>query len=120
MPVEKPNLPDWAERERIGDMSWIAENLHVFWPAAQRCYAAEGRGAIVVDATARSTGGGNPFLYVAEAGIEQMGDPDALRMVRAYDARWELVTMLIKRERRVSIYRVGIPSEKQASHHARR
>ena len=120
MPVEKPRLPDWAARERVGDMSWIAENLHVFWQAAQHCYVDEGRGAIVVDATSRPTGGGYPFLYVAEAGIEQMGDPDALRMVRAYDPTWELVTMLIKHERRLSTYRIGIPSARQVSQHFRR
>ena len=120
MPVERPSLPDWAERERTGDMRWIAENMHVLWPAAQTSYAAEGRGAIVVDTTSRPTGAGNPFLYVAEEGIERMKDADALRMVRAYDPTWELVTMLIKKERRLSTYRIGIPSERPASQHTRR
>ena len=120
MRVERPSIPDWAERERTGDMSWIAENMHVLWPAAQRSFAAEGRGAIVVDTTTRPTGAGNPFLYVEEEGIERMQDADALRMVRAYDGTWELVTMLIKNERRLSTYRIGIPSERQVSEHARR
>jgi hypothetical protein len=120
MRVERPSLPDWAERERTGDLGWLTENLHVLWPAAQTSYAEEGRGAIVVDTTSRPTGAGNPFLYVAESGIERMQDADALRMVRAYDPTWELVTMLMKKERRLSTYRIGIPSERQVSHHARR
>ena len=51
MTERKQRVPDWAERERGGDLAWIRENLQVFWPLAQRGYQAVGRGAIVVDTT---------------------------------------------------------------------
>jgi hypothetical protein len=43
-----------------------------------------------------------------EAGIEQVEDLDALRMVRGYDPACELVAMILKNERRVSTYRVSV------------
>src|SRR6266849_8531891 len=95
----RPRFPDWAERERVGDLAWIGENLHVLWPAAQRSYEEQGRGAIVVDTLTKvrhQQGEGNPIFYMTAAGIEEMKDADALRMVRGYDASWELVTMLLK------------------------
>jgi hypothetical protein len=48
---ERRRFPAWAERERTGDLAWIKENLHVFWPVAQQGYEEHGRGAIVVDTT---------------------------------------------------------------------
>ena len=66
-----------------------------------------------MDTTSRPTGAGHPFTYLPQAGIEQMNDPDALRMVRAYDPTWEFVTTLFKSQDRVSTYRVGIPSQKK-------
>ena len=107
---EQRYVPDWAKRERVSDLSWIQENLGIFWPAAQRSYAEQGRGALVVDTTSRPTGEGNPFFYLTEAGIEKLKDADALRMVKGYEPSWELVAMLLKREQRVSTYRIGIPS----------
>jgi hypothetical protein len=116
MPLpERPPLPEWAKEERGRDLAWIQENLHVFWPAAQKGYKNLGRGAIVVDTTSRPTGQGNPFLYLPEAGIEKLNDQDALRMVRAYDPTWELVAMLFKSRDRMSTYRIGIPSQNQAT-----
>jgi hypothetical protein len=32
---DRPSLPEWAEQDRAGDLAWIEENVHVFWPAAQ-------------------------------------------------------------------------------------
>ena len=107
---EQKPLPEWARRERADDMRWIQANMHVFWPAAERSYAQQGRGAIVVDTTARPTGAGNPFFYMTAAGVEELNDADALRMVKAYDPSWEMVAMLLKREQRVSTYRIGVPA----------
>src|SRR5437667_12150984 len=102
--TERQPLPEWAKRERSSDLQWIRENLSVFWKAAQRSYAEQGRGAIVVDTTSRPTGTGNPFAYMNEKGIENLEDADALKMVQAYEPSWELVTVLLKRQRRVSTY----------------
>jgi hypothetical protein len=32
---EQNRIPAWAEQERSGDLHWIGENLHIFWPVAQ-------------------------------------------------------------------------------------
>lgn len=104
----RKRLPEWAERERAGDLEWIGENLHVFWPVAQQAYEELGRGAIVVDITSRPTGEGHPFGYFPQEAIEEQGDEDAIRMVVEYDPTWEMVTVLLKTEDRVSTYRVGV------------
>ena len=100
--------PEWAERERAGDLAWIHENLHIFWPAARMGYETVGRGVIMVDTTSRPTGEGHPFGYLDQAAIEQRVDEDTKRMVREYDPSWELVTSLLKSQDRVSSYRVGV------------
>ena len=76
---EKGEFPDWAERERAGDLAWLRENLDIFWPAAQVGYQSVGRGAIVVDTTIRPTGKGHPFGYMDRAAIELTGDEDTKR-----------------------------------------
>ena len=105
---DRRRFPAWAERERAGDLAWIKENLHVFWPAAQRGYEEFGRGAIVVDTTSRPTGEGHAFGYLPQAIVEQTADEDAQRMVREYDPTWETVTVVLKTCGRVSVYRIGV------------
>jgi len=105
---ERGRFPAWAERERARDLAWIRENLHVFWPVAQRAYDELGRGAIVVDTTSRPTGEGHPFGYLPQEKVEETGDEDAEPMVREYDTTWEMVTVLLKPQDRVSVYRVGV------------
>src|SRR5215212_287079 len=105
----RPLMPEWAARERLSDMAWIAENLHVLWPAAQTAFVALGRGAITVDTTSTPTNAGHPFYYLTQEQVNALGDLDALRMVGTYDPTWELVTMLLKIEDRVSTYRIGVP-----------
>jgi hypothetical protein len=112
---EPRRFPDWAERERSSDLAWIAKNLHVLWPAAQMGYQERGRGALLVDTltvVVHEAGAGNLMLYVTEAQIEEKQEEDALRLVRAYDPAWELVTILLKTGNRESVYRVGIPSQR--------
>ncbi len=101
-------FPDWAEQERAGDLAWIHENIHIFWPAAQLGYETVGRGAIVVDTTTRPTGAGHPFGYFDQLAIEQRMDEDTQRLVREYDPSWELVTSLLKSQDRISSYRIGV------------
>jgi len=106
-------FPEWAEQERTGDLAWVAENLHVLWPAAQLGYQTVGRGAVVVDTTTRPTGEGHPFGYFDQEALEQGADTDTQRLVREYDPTWEMVTSLLKTEDRVSSYRVGMLSAEQ-------
>ena len=110
MSLERPEgqFPEWAERERAGDMAWIRENLYIFWPAAQTGYETVGRGAIVVDITSRPTGEGHPFGYLDQAALEQSRDEDTQRMVREYNPSWEFVAALLKSQERISSYRVGV------------
>jgi hypothetical protein len=113
MPERKEKrFPDWAERERAGDLAWINENLHIFWPAAQASYQTVGRGAIVVDITVRPTGEGHPFAYLDEEAIKQIGDEDTQRLVQEYDPGWEFIATLLKSRDRMSSYRLGIISAK--------
>jgi hypothetical protein len=110
-----PGLPDWARRERQGDLVWISENLDVFWPIAQVAFVDAGRGAIVVDMTSQPGGKskGHPFGYFPQAVVETGDDEDIKRMVRAYDPAQELVIMLMKSENRTSTYRVGTRPRRQ-------
>ena len=114
----KKQIPEWAERERVGDLSWIQDNAHVLWPAARQSYEEQGRGAIFIDTLttfAHQEGLGNPMFYLNEAAIEKSEQHhDALRMVRAYDPDWELVSVLLKKGRE-STYRVGVPHVKRST-----
>jgi hypothetical protein len=101
-------MPAWAKRERGSDLIWITENMHVFWPAAQKQYQQHGRGAVVVDTTSRPTGAGHPFTYYPQAQVNETEDEDAQRMVREYDPQSEMVIILLKPQDRVSVYRVGV------------
>src|SRR5712691_5023115 len=96
----KREMPEWAQRERASDLAWIRDNLHVLLPAAQQKYAEKGRGALLIDTlivATHSGGSGNPMFYLTEKALEKSEQhPDALRMVRAYDPAWELITVLLK------------------------
>jgi hypothetical protein len=115
---EAGRFPAWAERERASDLAWIRENLHVLWPVARMGYENAGRGAVIVDTltlVVHEAGIGNLMLYVTEGQVEEKGDKDALRLVRAYDPSWELVTILLKIDNRESVYQVGVPSQQPRS-----
>lgn len=111
MTERKRRFPDWAERERGGDMAWLRENLHVFWPLAQLGFQEVGRGAIVVDTTelvAHPTGMGHPLGYLDKETIAQQGDEDTLRLVGEYEPTGEFVSVLLKPQDRQSSYRVRV------------
>jgi hypothetical protein len=108
-------MPDWAKRERASDLAWLAENMHVFFPAAKHGFEEAGRGAIVADTTTlveHEGGASNPFAYMPVGEIEEQRWKDVIRMVRAYDPAWELVAVLLKKGRE-SAYRIGLPGEKK-------
>lgn len=106
-------MPEWAQRERLSDMVWIAENLSVFWPAASRMFAEAGRGALVVDTSVRvGESEGHPFGYIPQDLVEEeMMDEDVERMLRNYNPEREIVVVLLKSQGRVSSYRIqaGVP-----------
>ena len=109
----KRHIPPWAEYERLGDMAWIAENMYVFWTAAQAGYAELGRGAVTVDTTIRPVrGGGNPLWYVTQDQVGEYFGPDEIRMVAVYEPPWQFVAILLKQEGRVSSYRIGVPEQR--------
>ena len=105
MPVENPNIPAWAERERLVDLAWIADNLLNFGSAAEFAYQQLGRGAIVVETTFQAPGGGHPAAYLTEEAIFRYEDADINRLIKEYMPETELVVVLLKQER-TSAYRV--------------
>ena len=117
MPPEHRDIPDWAQRERQGDLGWIAENLDVFSAIASVAFENTGRGAIVVDTTSQAMpGAGHPFGYFSQDQIEELGDEDTNCMVTEYEPAQEFVVVLLKRDDHVSTYRVGIvPPESPAA-----
>ncbi len=99
--------PSWARTERLADMVWITDNLHILWPAAFHEFRAQGRGVIVVDTTSRPRpDAGHPFGYYGVQHVAKSGNADALRMANEYEPTTEVVIMLLKRENRASTYRV--------------
>src|SRR3990172_9820904 len=103
------HIPNWARRERLSDLMWLNDNLHIFWPAAQQQYQEQGRGALVVDTTVQpEEGKGNPFGYVPQELIEEGDDADLKRMVREYVPDRELIVTLLKAQERISSYRVQV------------
>ena len=118
---QQPSIPAWAERERIQDLSWIVENLSLFWPVAQTAYDEYGRGAIVVDTSARPPAPhcedvrAHPFDYFVQEEIEAAGGEHERRMVAHYDPTREMVTILLKAQDHWSSYRIGVPG-----HHSQR
>jgi hypothetical protein len=44
----RPQIPNWAERERKEDLAWISENLQRFW-AKEILHYAIGRGTDKAD-----------------------------------------------------------------------
>ncbi len=114
----RKEIPDWARKERVSDWAWIAENMHVLWPGAQKAFKEQGRGALMIDTLTvveHAGGSGNPMYYMAEKAVEESEQyPDALRMVRAYDPTWEMIAVLLKKGRE-STYRVGVLHAKQPS-----
>ncbi len=115
---EARRIPDWAQKERAGDLAWIQENLHIFLPAARQAFQEVGRGAIVTDTTVspveHERGKGQPFAYLPLSVIEEHPWKDVIRMVRAYEPEWEFVCVLLKQERE-SAYRIGVPSQRPAT-----
>ncbi len=89
----RKEIPDWARKERVSDWAWIAENMYVLWPAAQKAHQEQGRGALMIETLTvvqHGGGSGNPMYYLTERVIEESERyPDALRMVRAYNPTWE-------------------------------
>ena len=107
MSPEGPPNPDWAQQDRLRDIAWIKENLHVFVLAAQTDYREVGRGASLVDMTQQPVEGlGHPFGYFPQDYIEQSDDEDTKRMAREYVPEEEFVLKLYKHERRTSTYRL--------------
>lgn len=106
-PMPEREIPQWAQQERLHDLTWIGENLHVFWPAAQKQYQEQGRGALVIDITVRvGERGVHPFTYAPQKMIEEGSDADLKRLVREYVPEREMVVTLLKSQERMSTYRV--------------
>ncbi len=106
MSPETNHIPDWAARERMQDVTWIGQNLDLFWQTAVQGAHLLGRGAIVVDVESRPLGSGNLFAYFAQADVAQYEDVNINRLVAGYEPETELVVVLLKPGARTSSYRL--------------
>jgi len=91
--------------ERISDLTWVLENMHVLFPAALERFEDVGRGCIVVDCTVVIENG-NPFAFVPQAKMPP-SEPELERMVREYEPATQIVLHLLKKGDNTSTYRVG-------------
>ncbi len=105
MPGSKERMPTppQPEDEQNRDARWIADNTPVLWPTAQKAYALQGRGALVVDLTIR-IGTGLPCIYFTREEVAQHADADSLHMVDQYNPRREFVIILLKVGTQTSAY----------------
>ena len=99
-------IPDWAQRERWVDLVWITDNLPTFYSAAGIAYEVLGRGAVVVETTYHTQGGGHPAAYLTQEQITRYEDVDIDRLIAGYTPEEELVVILLKEAQRTSAYRV--------------
>ncbi len=113
-------IPEWAQRERMQDVAWIGENLHLFWPVAQQGFERAGRGGIVTDTTtlvAHEGGKRHPYAYFAAEVFEEfykegLFSKEDLRLIWEYHPDSEFVAVLLKQGRE-SAYRIGVLSQKR-------
>lgn len=107
MGAERRESPEWARREREGDLAWIQENASVIQFVAQTALEASGRGVVVVDTTFNPPPEfGQAFAYFSQEIVDKDYDEDTKRMVREYDPDHEFVLVLLKPEDRTSTYRI--------------
>jgi hypothetical protein len=106
MQPEVNKIPDWAILEREQDRAWIRENVPLFFEKAVQGVRLIGRGAIVVDVTARPMGEGNLFSYFSQAEMVRFRNEQIDQFVQEYHPDEEFVIALLKSERRVSSYRI--------------
>ena len=119
MTGENRKMPEWARRERQGDLGWISENMVAFRFAALTAYAESGRGAVVIDTTSQPIpGAGHPFAYFPQEEIEESGDEDTKRLVRQYDPATDFVVMLLKPLNRTSSYQLRMQERGVQGDHA--
>lgn len=106
-PKWRPDVPEWAQKERLSDQLWLQDNFHILWPAAKTAFNDFGRGAIVVDTISQPIpGAGHPFGYFSREQLEEYDDEDTKRMVREYKPKSEFVILLLKAENCNSTYRI--------------
>ena len=93
------------QSERIVDLAWLAENMHILFPAAREKFEAVGRGCIVVDCTTVIKNG-NRFGFVPQAKVP-LDESELKRMLREYEPATQMVVHLLKTGDNTSTYRVG-------------
>ena len=108
---KKYTPPEWATPEQQRDLTWIEQNLELFWTAATSAFEESGRGAVVVDTDEWPREGSAPdhvmFTYFVQATIEQMEDEEVQRFVETYDPAHQFVIVLLKTAGRTA-YKVPV------------
>ena len=102
-------MPAWAARQRLTDLVWIVENLHLLSLLAYEGYLIHGRGALIIDTSGRAAGVGHPCGFLAQEDIDSFcGEKERCQVAR-YDPEREMVTVLLKRDGGCSTYRIDLP-----------
>lgn len=110
MTPERNPIPEWAHDAREQDMSWIQENLDIFWESAAAAVKLMGRGALCVDAVSRPLGNQNLFTFFTAEELARFESEHIQEMVEVYEPDEEFVIVLLKAAGMMSTYRVKVLS----------
>lgn len=107
MTPEREAPSTWVRRI---DLDWIEQNFDVFQAAVRKVYDHVGRGAVVIDVTMPPVDDGHPFSYWPQSDLQEKQDDEVNRLVQEYLPQEELVVILLKPQKQVHAYRVGLAS----------
>ena len=96
---ERRDLPPEEDYEKAAELAWLKLNRQAFFAYVQDHYAANGRGALVIDTTAEPLGDETPFYYVDQARFEAEEDEVSRRMatlIEEYDPEAGFVAVFIR------------------------
>lgn len=111
---EREDLPDAEGREKDPELTWLEDNLTIFWPAAHYNYEQQGRGALVFDASVDPLGEETQFHYAPQPLIEEADDKASRSLavfVAEYDPEKQFVAAIIKPELELATYQIEVGEE---------
>jgi hypothetical protein len=108
MSAEQNKLTDWAAKERVTDLAWIQENIHIFHQLALEEYEDYGRGLVVINTLSHIQGQGHAFGYLPQEVVNKLDNEIAKQYVNEYNPKEEIVIALLKPMKHQSTYRVLI------------
>ena len=113
--LEKESSPPTEDPKNAAEIDWLREHRFALFSIARDRHAKQGKGALVIDASAEPLGENTPFFYAPQAQIEGQAQADEVSrrlagLVSEYDPRKELVAVFIRpglEQFRFSLYQIG-------------